>query len=176
VLSVASTPVRAQNAAVTFRGKIVRWDALPEWRAVVRRSGKKLVVTNGCFDLLHVGHVTYLEQARNEGDLLLVGLNGDEAVRELKGADRPVNTEQDRAAVLAALESVNAVCIFKERTATQFLSVAQPDIYVKGGDYTLETLNQEERRTVEAIGGVIRILPIVPGQSTTALLRKLARL
>ncbi|HHY87114.1 MAG TPA: adenylyltransferase/cytidyltransferase family protein [Verrucomicrobia bacterium] len=161
---------------MNFCGKILSWDALPGWRAALRQSGKTLVVTNGCFDLLHAGHVTYLEQARNQGDALLVGLNGDEAVRELKGADRPVNTEDDRAIVLAALESVTAVCIFRERTATRFLSIAQPDIYVKGGDYTLDTLNPEERRTVESCGGVIRILPVVPGKSTTALLRKLARL
>jgi rfaE bifunctional protein nucleotidyltransferase chain/domain len=97
-------------------------------------------------------------------------------VQQLKGANRPVNNEQDRAAVLAALESVSGVCIFTEKTATRFHSIAQPDIYVKGGDYTLETLNQEERRTVEGAGGKIVILPFVPGKSTTALLEKISRL
>jgi rfaE bifunctional protein nucleotidyltransferase chain/domain len=120
--------------------------------------------------------VTYLETARNLGDALLVGVNGDEGVRQLKGPDRPVNIETDRASVLASLESVDAVCIFPEKTATRFLAGAKPDIYVKGGDYTLDTLNQEERKTVESAGGRIVIIPFVPGKSTTALLQKIARL
>lgn len=152
------------------------WENLAAWRAAVRASGKKLVVTNGCFDLLHPGHVTYLECARNQGDVLLLGLNGDDSVRQLKGEGRPVNSEADRAVVVAALQSVDGVCIFAEKTATRFLSAAQPDIYVKGGDYTLETVNQDERRVVENAGGRVVILPFVPGKSTTALLEKIARL
>jgi rfaE bifunctional protein nucleotidyltransferase chain/domain len=120
--------------------------------------------------------VTYLETARQQGDALLVGVNGDEAVRQLKGPDRPVNPEHDRAAVLAALESVSGVCIFAESTATRFLAAARPDIYVKGGDYTLDTLNREERLQVEQSGGKIVIMPCVPGKSTTALLKQIARL
>ena len=165
-----------QSQRVSFREKVVGWEKLPQWRAAVRASGKRLVVTNGCFDLLHAGHVVYLESARAQGDALLVGLNGDDSVRQLKGPDRPVNGENDRAAVLAALESVSGVCIFAERAATRFLAAAQPDIYVKGGDYTLETLNADERRAVEAAGGKIVLIPFVPGKSTTALLNKLARL
>jgi rfaE bifunctional protein nucleotidyltransferase chain/domain len=161
---------------MNFREKIVPWDRLPPWRAALRASGKRLVVTNGCFDLLHLGHVSYLESARNEGDALLVGVNGDAAVRQLKGPDRPVTGESDRAAVLAALASVDGVCIFAEQTATRFLAAAQPDIYVKGGDYTLDTLNQDERRTVEQAGGRIVIIPFVPGKSTTATLKKIMRL
>lgn len=159
-----------------MRGKIIAWEQLPEWRAAVRASGRRLVVTNGCFDLLHLGHVTYLETARHQGDALLVGVNSDGAVRQLKGPDRPVTPEADRAAVLAALESVDGVCIFADSTATRFLAAAQPDIYVKGGDYTLDTLNQEERRTVERAGGKIVIIPFVPGKSTTATLKKIMRL
>jgi len=161
---------------MTFREKIIPWDKLEEWRDAVRSSGRKLVVTNGCFDLLHAGHVTYLEDARRQGDVLLVGINGDRSVLELKGKDRPINREHDRAAVIAALESVEAVCIFAERTANRFLVVAEPDIYVKGGDYTIETINQEERRTVQKAGGRIVILPLVPGKSTTALLDRITRL
>jgi rfaE bifunctional protein nucleotidyltransferase chain/domain len=161
---------------VSFQKKIIPWEKLPEWRAAIRSSGKKLVVTNGCFDLLHLGHVTYLENARNQGDMLLIGVNGDDAVRKLKGADRPVNSQNDRAAVLAALESVSGVCIFADSTATRFLAAAQPDVYVKGGDYTLDTLNQEERRTVEQAKGRIVIIPFVPDESTTALLKKISRL
>jgi D-glycero-beta-D-manno-heptose 1-phosphate adenylyltransferase len=167
---------RGQNVAVKFRDKIIMWDQLPEWRNQFRATGRKLVVTNGCFDILHLGHVTYLETARHFGDALLVGVNGDEAVRGLKGAGRPVNTEIDRAAILAALESVSGVCIFPEKTMTKFLAAAQPDIYVKGGDYTLDTLNQDERRAVEAAGGKIVIIPFVPGKSTTSLLDKISRL
>ncbi len=161
---------------MNFRSKIIAWDKLPEWRRAFRASSKKLVVTNGCFDILHFGHVTYLEAARNLGHALLVGVNGDNSARESKGAGRPVNSENDRAAVLAALESVNGVCIFTEKTAVKFLERAQPDIYVKGGDYTLETLNQEERRAVEQAGGKIAIIPLMPGKSTTALLKKISRL
>ena len=161
---------------MNFRDKIIAWDKLPEWRQKIRAAGKMLVVTNGCFDILHLGHVTYLETARHFGDALLIGINGDAAVRELKGKGRPVNSETDRAAVLAALESVSGVCIFPEKTMTGFLAAAQPDIYVKGGDYTLDTLNQDERRAVEAAGGKIKIIPFVPGKSTTALLEKISRL
>lgn len=156
--------------------KIIPWDKLPAWRAAIRAAKKKLVVTNGCFDILHLGHVAYLEQARHLGDALLVGVNSDAAVRELKGAGRPVNAESDRALVLAALESVSGACLFTERTATRFLSLAQPDVYVKGGDYTLETINQEERRAVEQAGGKIVFIPFVPGKSTTGLLQKIASL
>ena len=127
-----------------FRDKVLAsCDRLREWRRGLRASGAKLVVTNGCFDLLHLGHVTYLETARGQGDVLLVGVNGDDSVRKLKGPGRPVNTEGDRAAVLAGLESVTAVFVFREPEATEFLRMAEPDVYVKGGDYTLDTLNQD---------------------------------
>lgn len=161
---------------MNFRDKVIPWDRLPEWRREVRAGGRKLVATNGCFDLLHLGHVTYLESARNEGDLLLVGVNGDDSLRQLKGPERPVTPEGDRALVLAALESVGAVCIFSDRTATRFLAAVQPDVYVKGGDYTLDTLNKDERRAVEAGGGRIVIIPFVAHRSTTAILKRIMRL
>jgi rfaE bifunctional protein nucleotidyltransferase chain/domain len=173
---VGEGALERQNKPVQFRDKIIAFDSLAAWRKQFRATGKKLVVTNGCFDILHLGHVTYLETARNFGEALLVGINGDAAVQGLKGRGRPVNSETDRAAILAALESVSAVCIFAEQTATGFLKAAQPDIYVKGGDYTLETLNQDERRAVEGAGGVIRIIPFIPGKSTTALLDKISKL
>jgi rfaE bifunctional protein nucleotidyltransferase chain/domain len=168
--------LRRQTEKVNFRDKIIAWEKLPEWRKQIRDSGKKLVVTNGCFDILHLGHVTYLENARNSGDALLIGLNSDAAVHGLKGAGRPVNSETDRQSVLAALQSVDGVCLFTDTTATKFLAAAQPDIYVKGGDYTLETLNQDERRAVESSGGRIKLVPFVAGKSTTALLEKISRL
>ncbi len=157
-----------------FRQKIVPWAGLAAWCAALRARGRKLVATNGCFDLLHLGHVTCLEQARNLGDALLVGVNADAAARQLKGPGRPVNGEADRAAVLAALESVDGVCVFSELTATRFLSVARPDIYVKGGDYTPATMNQEERRVVEQAGGRIVLIPYLPGKSTTETLNRIA--
>jgi rfaE bifunctional protein nucleotidyltransferase chain/domain len=176
IFPVGESALPRQTGNVNFRSKIIARDQLPEWRKAFRASGRKLVVTNGCFDILHLGHVTYLESARNFGDALLVGINGDEATRQLKGPGRPVNVEADRAAVLAALASVDGVCIFAEKTATKFLSAAKADIYVKGGDYTLDTLNQDERRVVESAGGRIVILPFVPGKSTTALMEKILRL
>ena len=161
---------------MSFRDKILPLAALPAWRAELRVQGKKLVATNGCFDILHAGHVTYLAAARQQGDALLVGLNSDGSVRQLKGEGRPVNGETDRAAVLAALQAVDAVCIFPELRATLFLALAQPDIYVKGGDFTLDQLPQEEREVVEKSGGKIITVGFVPGKSTTALLDKSARL
>jgi rfaE bifunctional protein nucleotidyltransferase chain/domain len=175
-IRIAIRPQPRQHTIVNFQAKIIDWNQLPAWRNALRDAGKKLVVTNGCFDLLHLGHVTYLENARNQGDPLLVGVNGDASVGQLKGPGRPVNNQTDRAAVLAALESVDGVCIFQEKRATHFLSHARPDIYVKGGDYTLETLDQEERRAVEQGGGRIKIIPFVPGKSTSSLLEKISRL
>jgi len=157
-----------------FRSKVLALEDLPAWREALRKSGLKLVVTNGCFDVLHLGHASYLEAARQEGDVLLVGVNSDVTVRELKGPDRPVNPEADRAALVAALASVDAVCIFPELRATRLIARAQPDVYVKGGDYTVETIPPEERQAAEFAGAKIRFLPVVPGKSTTGLLQKLA--
>jgi rfaE bifunctional protein nucleotidyltransferase chain/domain len=159
---------------MNFRKKVLSREQLLQWREAARRAGRKVVVTNGCFDLLHAGHVTYLETGRNQGDLLLVGLNGDQSVRELKGPGRPLNPESDRAAVLAALESVDAVFIFAEKRATGFLRLAQPDVYIKGGDYTVATLDAEERSIVEQAGGRIVLIPFLPGKSTTDLIQKMA--
>lgn len=153
--------------------RVIPWSELAAWREQIRRQGRMLVVTNGCFDLLHVGHVVYLEAARALGGTLLIGLNGDESVRQLKGPGRPLNPEWDRARVLAALGCVDGVCIFPEKRATRFLAMARPDFYVKGGDYTLETMDQDERHAVESAGGRIQFLPFVPGKSTTALVGRL---
>jgi rfaE bifunctional protein nucleotidyltransferase chain/domain len=159
-----------------LKNKILSAGDLVPWREGLRQAKKKLVVTNGCFDLLHLGHVTYLEHAREQGDALLVGVTSDAGVRALKGAGRPLNNAEDRAGVLAALQSVDAVHVFPESDAKAFLKTVQPDVYVKGGDYTLETINQEERRILEAAGVKIVILPVVPGKSTSAMLEKIHRL
>jgi len=133
-----------------------------------------VVVTNGGFDIVHAGHIACLEKARSLGKYLVVGLNSDVSVRALKGEGRPVNKEQDRARVLAALECVARVVIFPEPRATNFLKISRPHVYVKGGDYTLESLHPPEREAVEAAGGKIVILPLVEGYSTTATINRIA--
>jgi rfaE bifunctional protein nucleotidyltransferase chain/domain len=156
--------------------KIVTIDDLAGIAETLRREQRRLVVTNGCFDLLHVGHVRYLQAARALGDALAVAVNGDDSVRELKGKDRPLNNERDRAEVLAALSYVDYVTIFPQVRATRFLEAVRPSIYVKGGDYNPETLNAEERHALEAIGAEVRILPFEPGYSTSRLIAQMSRL
>jgi len=158
---------------VSAHEKIISLEQLPAWRDSLREAGKRLVVTNGCFDLLHAGHVIYLEQAAALGDLLLVGCNGDESVRQLKGEGRPLNPEADRALVLSALESVGSVVVFPEIRAEDFLRLAKPDVYVKGGDYTPETLDAGERVAVESGGGEVVIIPFVSGKSTTDIIQRM---
>ena len=136
------------------------------------KENRKLVFTNGCFDLLHVGHVRYLQQARALGDALLVAVNGDVSVRALKGPTRPVNQEQDRAEVLAALGCVDFLTIFHSERVTDLVRTIRPQIYAKGGDYTVDSLDAGERAALEAVGSEIRILPLVPGKSTTSILEK----
>lgn len=153
--------------------KIIGLKELSEHSKHLRASGKKLVATNGCFDLLHVGHVRYLRAARALGDLLVVGLNGDRSVLELKGKGRPVTSERDRAEILAALECVDLVTIFPEKRATQFIAASHPAIYVKGGDYSPETLNEEERALLKELGAEIRLIPFEAGYSTSRLLERM---
>lgn len=143
-------------------------------RDTLDREGRKLVFTNGCFDLLHAGHVRYLEQARSLGDALVVGLNSDESVRLLKGPDRPLNHENDRAEVLAALRAVDAVVVFNGQRATALIEAIRPHVYAKGGDYTPASLDAGERAALEHVGSHIHILPLVPGRSTTCLMHKMA--
>ena len=156
-----------------FHEKILDAKTLPAWREALRIEGRTLAATNGCFDILHAGHVNYLQAARNVADALVVGLNSDRSTAELKGSDRPIHTEADRAAVLAALESVNAVFIFDDLRATNFLQIVKPDIYVKGGDYTVDQLPAEERAIIEAQGGRITVLGHLPGKSSTEIARRI---
>jgi len=135
-------------------------------------AGKRLVFTNGCFDLLHVGHVRYLQAARALGDALLVAVNGDESVRALKGPTRPINSEEDRAEVLAALACVDFLTIFHSERVTELVRTIRPQVYAKGGDYTVDSLDPGERGALEAVGAEIRILPLVPGKSTTSIIEK----
>ncbi len=153
--------------------EIVDMSAVKAYRQRLREEKRVVVATNGCFDLLHYGHVSYLQRARAHGDFLWVGINSDEAVRALKGEDRPLNSQEDRARVLMAVRYVDAVTIFYGERATDFLSLLQPDIYVKGGDYTPETLDPEERRVLRECGAKIVIEPFVPGRSTTAIISRI---
>jgi rfaE bifunctional protein nucleotidyltransferase chain/domain len=139
----------------------------------LRAEGRLLVFTNGCFDLLHVGHVRYLQAARRLGSALLVALNGDASVRALKGPSRPVNVQADRAEVLAALECVDYVTIFDEPRVSEVIRGVRPGLYVKGGDYTVDSLDPGERAALEAVGARIEILGLVPGKSTTGLLERM---
>ncbi|MBS0657930.1 MAG: adenylyltransferase/cytidyltransferase family protein [Verrucomicrobia bacterium] len=138
-------------------------------------QGRKLVFTNGCFDLLHVGHVRYLQGARALGDALAVGVNGDASVRALKGPDRPLNREDDRAEVLAALGCVDYVVVFPDVRATDLIAEVRPMIYAKGGDYTLDSLDPGERAALAGCGAEIHLVPLVPGRSTTALVQRMTR-
>lgn len=137
------------------------------------RTGQRLVLTNGCFDLLHVGHVRYLQAARTCGDLLIVGLNTDRSVQGLKGPDRPLNREMERAEVLAALACVDWVTLFEETTADRLIEVVRPDVYVKAGDYTLDSL--PERETLQRLGIEVAFMPFVQGHSTTELIARMQR-
>jgi rfaE bifunctional protein nucleotidyltransferase chain/domain len=154
-------------------GRLVDAGTLAQVRDEMEAAGQRLVFTNGCFDLLHAGHVRYLRQARGLGEALAVGLNSDRSVRELKGEGRPVNAEEDRAEVLAALGSVDYVVIFDGKRATDVLSTVRPHLYAKGGDYTADSLDPEERAALEKAGTEIRILPLVPGRSTTSTLGRI---
>ena len=129
--------------------------------------------TNGCFDLIHPGHVFYLDEARSLGDALVVGLNSDDSVRRLKGTGHPVIAETDRAMVLAGLASVDAVCIFQEDTPQELIEALVPDILVKGGDYTPEEV--AGREAVLAAGGSVEIIPFVPGYSTTSIVERIRK-
>ena len=147
------------------------------FRAALEKDwpGLRIVATNGCFDLLHVGHLRYLAEARRRGGFLWVGLNGDASVTLLKGPGRPVNTEADRAEILAALRVVDAVTVFPEVRAVGFLAAVRPHLYVKGGDYTAEQLDPQERAALESAGSRIEILALVPGKSTTSTLQRIKR-
>jgi rfaE bifunctional protein nucleotidyltransferase chain/domain len=136
-----------------------------------KRNGRRVVFTNGCFDLLHPGHILSLEQARALGDALIVGLNSDGSVRQLKGSGRPVLPERERAEILAALECVDAVVIFHELTPREVIACLLPDLLVKGGDWPGDQIVGREE--VEAAGGRVVSIPVVPGYSTTEILRKI---
>ena len=147
------------------------WRELAPGLARAATNGQIVAFTNGCFDILHAGHVRYLTAAKKLGDILVVGLNSDESVRKLKGCGRPVNQSADRAEVLAGLRAVDHVVIFEEDTAEEIVRQLHPDIYVKGGDYSLDRL--PEAAIVASYGGRTVLVPLVEGRSTTNVIRRL---
>ncbi len=143
------------------------------WREQRRAAGKRIVLTNGVFDLLHTGHLYYLQQARALGDALLIALNGDRGVRALKGPNRPVQTEEQRAYALGALTCVDGITVFHEPRLTAEIRALRPDVYCKAGDYTLEKLDPGERAALHEVGARIEFLPFLPGFSTTSLIERI---
>ena len=154
-------------------GKILSSVEIREERARLRDLGKRLVFTNGCFDILHVGHVRYLQRARELGDALLVAINSDRSVRELKGAGRPIMNEQERAEILAALSAVDYVSIFDDISPRALIAEVLPDVLVKGGDYKPDEIHGREE--VEAAGGRVLSLPFIEGASTSSVIERIRK-
>lgn len=154
--------------------KILSVSELTEIVSDLRRSGKKIIFTNGCFDIIHVGHIRYLAQAKAYGDILIVGLNSDASVRSLKGAGHPIQSECDRAEILAALGSVDYVVIFNEKVPDVLIKKIRPDIHVKGGDYKLEQI--PESKLVQSLGGTTVIADKVGGYSSSNIIKKIKEL
>ena len=139
----------------------------------IRQEGKTIVTTNGCFDILHVGHVRYLEKTKSFADVLIVALNSDKSVRSIKGEGRPINNENDRAEVLSALRCVDYVVLFDEDSPIDLLLKIKPDVYTKGADYTVETL--PEAKQIMKIGTKIEFISFVEGKSTTSIIEKMRK-
>ena len=152
--------------------KIMTLEDALAWRLDLRKKNRKLALTNGCFDLLHRGHAEYLMEARRSADALLILLNSDRSVQSLKGPSRPICHENDRAFLLACMEFIDAVVIFDSARCSREIETLKPDVYIKGGDYTVEKLDPGERKALLDCGADIRFIPFVPGFSTTSLIEK----
>ncbi len=150
---------------------LIQADDIEALCAILHRAGQRIVFTNGCFDILHAGHVEYLNKARSFGDCLVLGLNTDASVRGNKGPSRPINNELNRAKVAGALQAVDYVVLFGEKTAENLIAKVKPDVYVKGGDYTLATL--PEAKIVQSYGGMVEFIQMVAGCSTTNVIKKI---
>ena len=152
--------------------QIVAYQQVPEFMRRLRTNKEiKIAFTNGCFDLLHRGHVEYLEQARAVADFLFVGLNSDASVQRLKGSGRPLMSADDRAYILSRLRAVDAVCIFEQDTPLELIQMVRPDFLIKGGDYRVEDI--VGRDFVESYGGQVHTIPLIPGRSTTGIIEKI---
>lgn len=151
-----------------FKEKRVDFNTLDGFSFSIKVQGKKIVSTNGCFDILHLGHIRYLQEAKRLGDVLFVGINSDRSVKEIKGPTRPIQSQEARAEILAALECVDYVCIFDESTPEELLKRLKPNIHVKGGDYS--GVEIPEKKVVESLGGTVKFLNFTEGYSTTKIL------
>jgi len=176
--TVAVSPHEIIDAHARYTGlaassKIKTIDELKAIADSLRREGVKVAWTNGCFDILHTGHLTYLRKARQTADVLILGVSGDRCVSRLKGPGRPINKQQERAELLAEMECIDYVTIFEQDSPADIIALLRPDVYVKGGDYTIDTINQVERRAVEGYGGRIELLGHVEGKSTTKIISKI---
>ena len=164
-----------RNRIFKTEEKIVSLKNLKNLIVNLKKKNKKIVWTNGCFDLIHVGHVGYLKKAKGFGNILVVGLDSDESVKKLKGEDRPVQPEMERAEILSAFDFVDYVVIFPYGGAKEYLMGLKPDVYVKGGDYNIDTINQEERKVVEDYGGEIKVVEDVSARSTSKIIKELRK-
>jgi rfaE bifunctional protein nucleotidyltransferase chain/domain len=151
-------------------GKVIGNDDLVKVIKDIKENKKTIVLTNGCFDILHIGHARYLEEAKKLGDYLFIGINSDNSVKKLKGNDRPLNNENDRAELLSYFSSIDYLVIFNEDTADNLILKIKPDIYAKGGDYTIESLPEAE--TISKVGARAAFISFVDGYSTTRLIEK----
>lgn len=158
-----------------MNNKIKTIEEIAEIANELKKAGKKIVFTNGCFDLLHLGHVKYLQQSGALGDVLILALNSDASVRQLKGPSRPLVPEAERAEILSALECVDYVVIFNEKRINRVFEAVKPQIYVKGGDYTIDTLDQDERKMIEKSGAKIHIIKKIGNYSTTKFIEKITK-
>ncbi|MBW1709149.1 MAG: D-glycero-beta-D-manno-heptose 1-phosphate adenylyltransferase [Deltaproteobacteria bacterium] len=157
-----------------YRDKIMTWEQAKETIAARKKTGQKIVFTNGCFDLLHLGHLRYLAYARNLGDFLVIGLNSDRSTREIKGPARPITPEEQRAEILTGLSIVDAVVIFDQPDPLQLITLLKPDVLVKGGDWPLDKVIGRE--VVEKNGGTVMTIPLTPDVSTTAIINRVLNL
>ena len=164
----------AKTGMVPPRGSVLNLEKLSFTVEYLKKEGNKIVWTNGCFDILHTGHVKYLRSAKDQGDILVVGINSDDSVQALKGPERPIIPERQRAEVLSSLDCVDYVTIFRDTDTVGLLKKLEPHVYAKGGDYDLDSIVQEERHAVESYGGEIRILPFVEDASTSRIISRIA--
>ncbi len=156
--------------------KIKELNSLKSEINTLKKKNKKIVWTNGCFDLLHIGHIRYLKKAKKKGDILILGLNSDSSVKKIKGEDRPIQTQDERAEILSSLEFIDYILIFNDETPEKYLKELKPDVYVKGGDYDLNTINQKEKKIIEGYGGKIKLISLESNKSTTKIINKIRSL
>ena len=173
VVTVPLDTLRERFAASDVPDKLTSPEDLSRICEELRAQGKRIVWTNGCFDILHTGHITYLQRSARVGDILVLGINSDRSVRANKGPERPINDERERSIILSALACVDYIVVFDDDSPIELVKTLKPDVYAKGGDYTIDTIDQDERRAVEAYGGEIHIVPGVEGRSTTAVVSQI---